>query len=110
MAIGRTEGRDTPRDPVMLQHRKGVRNPLRDVAVVVVDESPSQAIGNRRQATEAAVSALTERLGRERDLDVRVIRTGKPQPGSGDDGTKLFTAVGRTMSDIPKQRLAATIM
>jgi hypothetical protein len=86
------------------------RSPLRDIAVVVVDESPSQEIGNRRQATEAAVSALTERLGHERDLDVRVIRAGKPQPGSGDDGTKLFTALARTMSDIPKQRLAATIM
>src|SRR6478736_371600 len=82
------------------------RSPLRDIAVVVVDESPSQEIGSRRQATEAAVSALTERLGRERDLDVRVIRTGKPQPGSGDDGTKLFTALGHSMSDIPRQRLA----
>ena len=86
------------------------RVPLRDVAVVVVDESPSQEIGNRRQATEAALAALTERLGHERDLDLRVIRTGKPQPGSGDDGTRLFTALSRTMSDIPRQRLAAIIM
>src|SRR5712691_5874084 len=86
------------------------RSTLRDVAVVVVDESPSQEIGNRRQATEAALAALTERLGRERDLDLRVIRAGKPQPGSGDDGTRLFTALGRTMSDIPRQRLAAIIM
>jgi len=29
MAIGRTEDRDTPRDPVMPQHRKNVRNPIR---------------------------------------------------------------------------------
>ena len=29
MAIGRTEDRDTPRDPVMLQHRKSVRDPIR---------------------------------------------------------------------------------
>ena len=86
------------------------RVPLRDVAVVVVDESPSQEIGNRRQATEAALAALTERLGHERGLDLRVIRTGKPQPGSGDDGTRLFTALSRTMSDIPRQRLAAIIM
>src|SRR5712691_8839031 len=41
------------------------RIPLRDVAVVVVDESPSQEIGNRRQATEAALAALSERLGHE---------------------------------------------
>src|SRR5207244_809824 len=58
------------------------RSPLRDVAVVLVDESPSQQIGDRSKATEAALAALTERLGHERDLDVRVIRTGKPQPGS----------------------------
>src|ERR1700676_4801006 len=57
------------------------REKLRDVAVVVVDESPSQDIGNRRQASEAALAVLTERLGHEGDLDVRVIRTGKPQPG-----------------------------
>ncbi len=86
------------------------RVPLRDVAVVVVDESPSQEIGNRRQASEAALSALTERVGHERDLDLRVIRTGKLQTGSGEDGTRLFTALGRTMSDIPRQRLAAVIM
>ena len=29
MAIGRTEDRDTPRDPVMPRHRKNVRNPIR---------------------------------------------------------------------------------
>src|SRR5229473_1456779 len=86
------------------------RSPLRDVAVVVVDESPSQQIGHRQEASEAALAALTERLRHERDLDLRVIRTGKPQPGSGDDGTKLFTALSRTMSDIPRQRLAAIIM
>jgi hypothetical protein len=86
------------------------RSPLRDVAVVVVDESPSQQIGDRAKATEAALAALTERLSRERDLDVRVIRTGKPQPGAGDDSTRLFTALNRTMSEIPKQRLAAIVM
>ena len=86
------------------------RSPLRDVAVVVVDESPSQAIGERRATTETALAALTERLRHERDLDVRVIRAGQPHPGSGDDGTRLFTALGRAMSDIPRQRLAAVVM
>src|SRR5262245_40672266 len=86
------------------------RSPLRDVAVIVADESPRQQIGDRSKATETALAALTERLGRERDLDVRVIRTGKPQPGAGDDGTRLFTALGRSMSDIPRQRLAGVVM
>src|ERR1700731_4142507 len=86
------------------------RSPLRDVAVIVVDESPSQQIGDRAKATEAALAALTERLGQERDLDVRVIRTGKPQPGAGDDSTRLFTALNRTMSEIPRQRLPGIVM
>src|SRR5712691_1583364 len=86
------------------------RSPLRDVAIVVVDESPSQQIGRRQEASEAALAALSERLRHERDLDLRVIRTGKPQPGGGDDGTKLFAALTRTMSDIPRQRLAAVVM
>ena len=86
------------------------RTKLRDIAVVVVDESPSQDIGNRQAASEAALKALTDRLGHERDLDVKVIRTGKSQPGSGDDGTRLFTALSRTMSDIPRQRLAGIMM
>jgi len=86
------------------------RSPLRDVAIVVVDESPSQQIGDRAKASETALAAINERLGRERDLDVRVLRTGKLQPGAGDDGTKLFTALSRTMSDVPRQRLAAVVM
>jgi hypothetical protein len=86
------------------------RAPQRDVALVVVDESPSQRIGDRQRATEAALAALKDRLARERDLDLRVVREGKPQPGAGDDGTKLFTALDRAMADVPRQRLAGVVM
>jgi hypothetical protein len=94
-------------NPSLVQEK---RSPLRDVAIVIVDESPSQQIGKRAEATEAALKALTERLEHERDLDLRVVRAGKPQPGSGDDGTRLFTALSRAMSDVPRQRLAAIVM
>src|SRR5919112_4004597 len=86
------------------------RAPLRDVAVIVLDESASQGIGERREASERALTALSERLGRERDLDVRVVRTGRDQPGSGGDGTKLFTALSRSLADVPRQRLAGIVM
>jgi hypothetical protein len=86
------------------------REPQRDTAIIIVDESPSQRIGDRQHATEEALAALSERLGRERDLDVRVIRAGKPQPGAGDDGTRLFAALSRAMSDVPRQRLAGVVM
>jgi hypothetical protein len=86
------------------------RAPQRDIAIVIVDESPSQRIGDRQQATEAALAALKDRLARERDLDLRVVRAGKPQPGAGDDGTRLFAALDRAMSDVPRQRLAGVVM
>ncbi len=86
------------------------RAPQRDIAIVVVDELPSQRIGDRQQATEAALAALKDRLAREHDLDLRVVRAGKPQPGAGDDGTRLFTALDRAMSDVPRQRLAGIVM
>jgi hypothetical protein len=94
-------------NPSLVQEK---RSPLRDVAIVVVDESPSQQIGKRAEATETALQALSDRLGHEKDLELRVIRAGKPQPGSGDDGTRLFTALSKAMSDVPRQRLAAIVM
>jgi hypothetical protein len=86
------------------------RSPQRDTAIIVVDESPSQRIGDRQQATEAALATLSDRLSRERDLDVRVIRAGMPQPRSGDEGTRLFAALTRALSDVPRQRLAGVVM
>src|SRR3954469_19588771 len=86
------------------------RAPLRDVAVIVLDESASQGIGERREASERALAALSERLGRERDLDVRIVRTGQNQPGSSGDGTRLFTALSRSLADVPRQRLAGIVM
>src|SRR5262249_6423230 len=70
---------------------------------------PSQAIGNRRAQTAAALLALTESLRREPDLDVRVVHAGTPLAG-GDDGTRLFTAMNRAVADIPRQRLAGVVM
>jgi hypothetical protein len=86
------------------------RAPRRDVAIVIVDDSPSQSIGSRRQATETALAAVKERLAREPDLDLRVVRAGAPQPGAGDEGTRLFAALNRAMSDVPRQRLAGLVM
>ncbi len=86
------------------------RAPRRDVAIVIVDNSPSQSIGDRRQATETALAAVRKRLAREPDLDVRVIRAGAAPPGAGDEGTRLFAALDRAMSDVPRQRLAGVVM
>ena len=89
---------------------KEQRKPRRDVAIIIVDDSPSQSIGRRRQATEAALAAIKERFAGEPDLDLRVIRAGAPPPGAGDVGTQLFAALDRAMAEVPRQRLAGIVM
>jgi hypothetical protein len=94
-------------NPALVEEK---RTPQRDIAVVVLDESPSQRIGDRAAASEAALASVTAQLAGEPDLDVRVVRAGKPQPGAGDDGTRLFTALNHALGDVPRQRLAGVVM
>jgi hypothetical protein len=94
-------------NPSVIEEQRAVQ---RDTAIVIVDESPSQRIGDRQHATAAALAALSDRLGREPNIDMRVVRAGKPQPGAGDDGTRLFAALTRAMADVPRQRLAGVVM
>lgn len=80
------------------------RQSLPDVALVVVDESASMRIGERADRAERAANALRERLGRERDMEVRVVRAGAG--GVGTDGTRLFDSIERAVADVPRGRIA----
>ena len=53
------------------------RDPLTSVAIVVVDKSASQEFGDRTQQTEAVRAALSERLGRIANLEVRFVAPTK---------------------------------
>ena len=84
------------------------RDPLSSVAVVVVDKSPSQNFGERARQTEEARAAIVGRLSRVTGLDVRVIEAG--QSDGETDGTRLFTALGSALADVPSDRIAGAIM
>ncbi len=84
------------------------RDPLSSVAVVVVDKSASQEFGDRTRQTEQARAAIVERLHRIPGLDVRVVEAG--QSDGETDGTRLFTALGTALSDVPPDRVAGAIM
>ena len=87
------------------------RQPLADVAVVVVDDSLSQHIGDRRAQTEAALSELRRRLARQPNLEVRVERVESPaDEAGGNGGTRLFTALDHALADVPHRRLAGVVM
>jgi hypothetical protein len=85
------------------------RKPLSDIGVVVVDDSASQAIGERRNRAEQALARLRERAEAIRDLELRIVRAG----GGGGleaDGTRLMAALERAMADVPRARLAGVAL
>ena len=84
------------------------RAPLSSIAIVVVDKSPSQNFGDRAQQTEAARAAVTARLSHIPGLEVRVVEAG--QSDGETDGTRLFTALGAALADVPPDRVAGAIM
>jgi hypothetical protein len=84
------------------------RDPLSSIAVVIIDKSPSQNFGGRAQQTEAARAAITARLSRIPGLELRVVEAG--QSDGETDGTRLFTALGAALADVPPDRIAGAIM
>jgi hypothetical protein len=96
-------------DPSLIEEQ---RAPQKDVAVVVVDESPSMRIGQRRLYAQTALDTVMQRLHGLKDLDVRVVHAGAPDANGpmADTGTELYTAMARALADVPHQRVAGAIM
>jgi hypothetical protein len=82
------------------------RQPLNDVAVVVVDETRSQSVGERLSAARDAGAALTADLEALAGLEVR---TAVVDHGAGGDGTRLFAEIARQLADIPPERVAGVV-
>ena len=84
------------------------RDPIPSVAAVIIDKSPSQNFGDRNAQTEAARTALVERLKRIPGLEVRVAEAGAADGET--DGTRLFSALSATLADVPPDRVAGAIL
>jgi hypothetical protein len=94
-------------NPALVNEKRELR---KDVGVVVVDESASQTIGNRKAQTEAALQRLTDQAKQSQDLELRIVRTGaEAESFDGDGGTKLYQALERALSDVPRRRFAGAI-
>jgi hypothetical protein len=84
------------------------REPVKDVAAVIVDRSGSQALGDRPQMTDQVRAELQRRFGALTTIEPRFIDV--PDAPEGDDGTKLFAALGQALADVPPERLAGVVM
>ena len=87
------------------------RQAIPDVVAVVVDDSPSQRIGERRADAERAANEIRARIGKLDGLELRFVNAGQiDSPGIEGDGTRLFGALSRIVADVPRSRLAGAIL
>ncbi len=89
------------------------RKPIADVALVVVDDSESMAIGERRTQVQAAREMLKRKLGQQEGLEVREavlppahIQLGSERPG----GTRLIETMRSALVEVPPERLAGVVL
>jgi hypothetical protein len=89
------------------------RKPIADVALVVVDDSDSMAIGERRQQVQAARESLKRKLSQQEGLEVREavlppahIQLGSERPG----GTRLIETMRSALVEVPPERLAGVVL
>jgi hypothetical protein len=88
--------------PQLIQER---REPARDVALVLVDQSESLALAGRLQAARAAGDAMASRLAREPGLDVRVRETR-----GGPDGTMITSVIEDALADVARDRIGGVVV
>ncbi len=97
--------------------KQEIRDPLSDVAIVVIDESASNAIDGRGELTEATEARLQDALrtlGADPDSPLEV-RTARVARNSGavedaDEGTRLMAALETAAAEVAPDRLAGAIL
>ena len=74
------------------------RSYIDDVAVVVVDDSASQQIGDRAEQTAAALAEVEKRIHALAHVELRVVRAGADSTTrQAASGTRLFEALARAL-------------
>ena len=89
-------------NPTLVAERREARP---DIAVLVVDESPSQKIGDRLSATRKAAEQLSAKLSALPGVELKTVTLGGSVLTS-DDGTRLVSQLDKALADVPRHRLA----
>ncbi len=83
------------------------RDPLTDVAVVVVDRSESQNLEGRTQTTQLALDTLKDKLDAFPRVETRIVDAS---PRANAYGTRVFASVDQALNDVSRARLAGIIL
>jgi len=82
-----------------------IREPLSDIAVLVVDDSASMEVGERAAQAEAAADAVRAYAASQPDLELVEVSGGR-----ADDGTRLSSVLAEALAEAPADRLAGVIL
>lgn len=83
------------------------RQTLSDIAIVVVDNSASQTLGDRAEQTETAFEEIETRLSNLGNTEIRRVDVGD---GAGDSGTRVMTALTRALNKEPRSRISGIFL
>lgn len=81
-----------------------------DIGVITVDESPSMQIGDRQAQARKAVASLTQGGAASDGIEWRIVHFGASTKDHISDDTRLGDALDQALQDVPRNRLAATIV
>lgn len=94
------------------RHVEERREAETDIALMVIDRSASQSVGDRRSQTDAAAAQIRERLAQDGNIELREIevrRSGAPTDHDGG-GTALMGPLARAAAGIPESRYAGAVV
>lgn len=91
-------------NPSLLEEQ---REALPDVAVIVVDQSPSQSLAERSERTEKALEHLESQIENHKNIELRIIKA--PASRALTSETLLFSELEKALVDVPPNRRAGVI-
>ena len=95
-------------NPAVVQEEREL---LKDVAAVVVDDTPSAKMGGRREQIQKAAAEVERQIRQmSRTVELRVLHIKQKSISESAGGTKLVGALQRALSDVPARRIAGAIL
>ncbi|MCG8508299.1 MAG: hypothetical protein MI741_03640 [Rhodospirillales bacterium] len=92
--------------PTLVGEKSQTQN---DIAVALIDKSPSQRTGDREDRAKQALAELETAIASQDDLELRIVEV----PGAGADGsegTRMVGALEKAAATVPAGRFAGAVM
>ncbi|HEX7777357.1 MAG TPA: hypothetical protein VF449_12600 [Parvibaculum sp.] len=92
--------------------RQEDRQPVPDVAAIVIDKSESMDIGKRTAEAQAALAHVMASLKDISGIETRIVTVEGGAGGGGEsgEGTLAFGALDHALADVPRERVAGAII